>query len=235
MYSTPFLNIAKARVLWLRGGQGNYRLLSFDHTKSMMLNAQLPLVDLNFVSLLTGKDLSIGAINVPQRDVLAANASNEITLTQTPVSGTLKIYLKSNDRDYGTEQTAGTPATTENEYSIVGTTVTLNATTAPEGTEFIAMYDYSAPSTTKTITFTADKFAKYLRITGDGIVTDQVTGSEEAVKFDFKKVKPQNNFTISMASTEFTVLDISFDLFAVDQSDGSGGTEKVYLEMYEMV
>jgi hypothetical protein len=219
-----------AERLDLRGGQGNYKLLSFDHTKEQSLMLSLPLLDMEFVSFLTGKDLSVGATNVPIREVLTANASNEIELSQTPVTGTLKIYPKVNLRDVGPEQEAGTPATTENEYSIVGTTITLNATTAPQGTEFVVYYDYSAPSTTKTITFTADSFADYLRITGEGIVTDEQTGNTEVVKFDFKKCKPQNNFTVTMSSTEFTTLEITFDLFNVDVSG-----EKVYCTMHEMV
>ena len=219
-----------AERLDLRGGQGNYKLLSFDHTKENMLKINLPLFDMEFVSFLTGKDLTTGATNVPVREVLTADGSNQITLSQTPASGTLKLYLKSNLRDVGTEQTAGTPATTENEYSIATATITLNSTTAPEGTELVAYYDYSAAATTKTITFTSNLFADYLRITGDGIVTDQYTGDTEVVKFDFKKVKPQNNFTVTMSSTNFTILEITFDLFSVDV-----GSDKVYCTMHEMV
>ena len=218
----------------LTGGQGNYKLVSFDHTKNAMMKCELPLVDLEFIALLTGKPINIGAVNVPQRDVLTANGSNEITLTQTPVAGTLKVYAKSNARDNGTEQTVGTPGSNVNEYSIVGTTITLNATSGAEGTEFFCTYEYSAPSTTKTMTFTADKFAQYVRIVGEGIVTDQVTGEEFITKFDFKKGKPQGSFTLSMSSQNATVLDITFDLYSVDISDGSGGIDKVYFTMHEL-
>lgn len=212
----------------VRGGQGNYRILSFDHTKSMQLSTVLELTDLKFLSFLTGKDLSIGATNVPQREVLSST-SNVLTLTQTPVSGTLKIYAKQNLRDDGTEQTAVESSPSDNEYTISGTSVTLGGTVA-DNTEYMVYYDYSAPATTKTITFTADQFAGYLRITADGIVTDQYTGVEEIVKFDFKKVKPVGNFQVTMSSTDYTKLEITFDLFSVDV-----GSDKVYCTMHEMV
>jgi hypothetical protein len=229
-YATETSLETTAERLDLRGGQGNYKLLSFDHTKENMLKISLPLTDMEFLAFLTGKAMSTGATNVPIREVLTVDGSNEATLSQTPVSGTLKLYLKTNSRDVGTEQTAGTPATTENEYSIATATVTFNATTCPSGTEVVAYYDYSAPATTKTITFTADEFAGYLRLTGDGIVTDQYTGETEVVKFDFKKCKPQNTFTLTMSSTDFTTLEITFDLFSVDV-----GSDKVYCTMHEMV
>jgi hypothetical protein len=213
----------------------NYKLVSFDHTKSMTMKTSLPLVDLEFVALLTGKDMSTGAVNVPKREVLTVDGSNQVSLTATPVSGTLNIYLLSNDRDNGTEQTSGTPATTQNEYSISGTTVTLNATTAPEDTKVVCSYDYSAPATTRTMTFTADKFPGYFRINGSGLVTDQVTGETFYTIFDIKKAKPKNNFTITMMSTDATKLDIEFDMYAVDTTNDDGTIDKVYCLFHELV
>jgi hypothetical protein len=185
-----------AERLDLRGGQGNYKLVSFDHTKNMTMKTELPLVDLEFIALLTGKALSIGSVNVPKREILYADASNKITLSATPVSGTLKIYLLSNERDNGTEQTSGSPATV-NQYSLSGAQATLNSTTAPVSTAFVVTYSYAAPATTRTMTFTADKFARYVRIVGQGIVTDQVTGENYVTVFDILKAKPKNNFTIN--------------------------------------
>ena len=226
---------ATAERLDLRGGQGNYKLLSFDHTKDMMMRCELPLVDLEFLSYLTGKPLEIGSVAVPKREVLIVGATPELELASTPVSD-LKIYILTNDRDNGTEQIAGTPASNENEYSITGATVTLNATTAAEGTKFVVSYKYNTISTeTRTMTFTADKFPGYVTINGYGFVTDQVDGNDYAVVFECLKAKPKNNWTISLSSTEATVLNIEFDLYSVDTNDGNGGIDKVYVKMHELV
>ncbi len=205
--------ISKAQRLDIRGGQGNYKLLSFDHSKDMNFTAKIPLVDLNTLAMLTSKPLTIGATNVPIREVLVS-ATQTITLSQTPVTGTLKIYLVSG-RDVGVEQTVGDPATTVNTYSISGKTVTLNATTAPDGTTFVCTYSYSAPATTATTTFTADKFANYVRIVGQTLMTDEVTGAIIPAVFDIKKAKAKNDFTLTMSSTKATEIDLDFDMYSI--------------------
>jgi hypothetical protein len=206
----------------------NYKLVSFDHTKSTTFQFEAPLVDLSFLSKITGKDLSVGAVNVPKREVLTTvGATPTITLASTPVGTTLKVYLLTASRDHGTVQTAGTPSSTVNTYSIASGVITLNATTAPAGTQIIVYYDYAAGSTTQTVTMTADKFPPYMKIVGEGLVTDQVTGTDTVpVKFTILKAKPKNNFSLTMKSTEATTLSMEFDLFAV-----LVGTEQVYYTM----
>lgn len=218
-----------ADKLEISGGIGNFRLLSWDHSKKQTVKISLPIVDLKFLSFIAGKDLSVGATNVPKFEKLTASESNTLILSETPVTGTLKIYAKENDRDDGEEQTAGA-TTNPNEYTITGTTVSLNATSGAEGNQFMVYYDYSAAATTKTITFTADKFAGYMRLTGDGEVTDLVTGLTQYVKFDFKKCKPMGNYNITMSGTAATMLEMEFDLFYVEE-----GSDKVYCTMHEMV
>jgi hypothetical protein len=220
----------------LRGGQGNYKLGSFDHTKDCTFTLEMPLVDMSFLAMLTGKPVDIGAIDLPKRQILTASASNTVTLASTPVSGTLEVYLLDGDRDYGTEQVAGTPASVENTYSITGTVITLNATTAPSGTKIVVKYKYAAPATTRTTYFTADKFPIYVTIDGFGKATDQVTGVEEETVFVIKKGKPKPNFTITQKATEATMLTMEFDLFTVDEDvDGDGEIDKIYLSMSELV
>jgi len=219
---------SKATRLDLRGGQGNYKLLSFDHTKDMTFTTKMPLVDLNVIGMLTDKAVTIGVTDVPTRDTLTS-ATQTITLSQIPVAGTLKIYLI-NGRDVGVEQVLGLPATIPNAYSITDKIVTLNVTSAPDGTAFVATYSYSAPATTSTTTFTADKFAGYVRIVGQGLVTDQVSGETVPTVFEVKKAKAQNDFTITMNSTAATEIALVFDMYSVDVPNGSG-IDKVYVTM----
>lgn len=209
----------------LRGGKGNYVLLSFDHTKTASMSMTVPLVDLEVLASVTGKDLVTGTTQVPKREVLTVSATNTVTLSQTPVTGTLKIYLLEDSRDHGTEQTVGDPATTENTYSITNTTVTFNATTCPEGTKVVCYYDYQSTATARKIIFTADDFPGYFRITGEGLMTDEYDGYTYPVVFDFKKAKIKPNFQFTMASDAATELTLEFDLYPVD-SDG----DKIYFE-----
>lgn len=208
-------------------GQGNYKLLSFDHSKDMTFSAKMPIVDLSVLGMLSNKPVNIGAVPVFQRDVLTST-TQKITLSQTPLTGTLRIYLLNGSRDIGIEQTPGTPATAPNTYSISGSTITLNITTAPDGTLFVCTYQYSAPNTTMTTTFTADKFAGYVSVNGVGIITDEVTGALVPSRFNVLKCKAQNNWTITMEATKATELDLTFDCYSVDIINGDGSVDKVY-------
>lgn len=217
-----------AERLDVRGGQGNYKLLSFDHTKTSEIAFESAIVDSMFLSKLAGKDLSTGAVDVPTRDLLtSAGATPTITLSATPVSGTLQIWKITDDRDISTEQTAGTP-TNANQYSISGAVVTLNSTSGVAGTKFACYYDYSAPATTETITVTANAFPPYMRAVGRGIMTDLVSGASVPVVFEFMKIKAKNDFEITLKSDAVTQLNMTFDLFSIDDTNG----DKVYFKYY---
>lgn len=83
-------------------------------------------------------------LQFPQYDSLTATAPASgqptVTTSYTPLAGTIRVY----DVTTGTVQTAGTPATTANQYSISGGVVTLNA--AQAGHTIEVSYRY-APTT----------------------------------------------------------------------------------------
>jgi len=200
----------------LRGGQGNYKLYSKDHTKDATFNASFPVVDLEALGELLGKAVITGATNAPNREVLTASATNTITLAETPLTGSLRIYIKDAGRDNGIEQLIGTPATTENTYSIIDKVITLHATSGAEGTVFIAYYEYQTAITAKKISVTANDFPGFIRITGDGVVTDEVDGTKHVVKFDIKKAKVKPNFEFTMTSDGATEMLFECDLYTVE-------------------
>lgn len=217
----------EAERLDLRGGQGNYILCSFDHTKSGMMTLEMPLVDLEFLSQLTGVDLSTAAVTVPYREVLTVASSTVSLASSTPtIAG---IYIQTDGRDYGTEQTLGS-ASTENQYEIDGGTITVNSTSCPDGTKLICEYTYTAPSTTNTITFTANNFPDYMKINGIGTWLDEYGGSNKTVIFEVMKCKPRNNFTLTQKSTDATILTMEFDLYTVNDASNN----KIYLKTYQL-
>lgn len=218
----------EAERLDIRGGQGNYLLCSFDHTKKGTFKLDMPLVDLSFLSQLTGQDITTGTADVPTRQVLTV-ASGSVTLAATPVTDSLSIYVLEAGRDYGTVQTEGN-ASNLNEYSITGGVVTLNATSCPDASKVICEYKYAAPATTDTITFTANNFPDYMKINGVGVWFDENAGANKTVVFEVLKAKPKNNFTLTQKSTEATMLSMEFDLFTVEDNAGN----KVYMKTYKL-
>ncbi|MFA7204597.1 MAG: hypothetical protein WC188_12920 [Candidatus Caldatribacteriota bacterium] len=214
----------------IRGGQGNYKIMDLDHTKDCTFNSILPLVDVNALATKLGKAVATGATSATKKEILTTSATNTITLTQTPLTGTLKIYKLAYERDLGAEQTAGTPGTTENKYSIDGKVVTLNATTAPAGSQFICTYEYTSGANAKNIKITASDFPGFITITGRGLVDDDQEGKKVPVSFKVHKAKVQVGFELTMASDAATELDFTTDCYTIINSDG----EREYIDIVKL-
>lgn len=193
------------------GGQGAYKLMSFDSQKESTFQLTLPLVDIKLLAMLAGDELVEGATDVYKREELTVvdNAGSlEITLSETPLADTLIVNEIAGLRDYGAEITA----------TVAGTTATL--TGVAEGDKVVAFYQYSSPTTSKKFSIAANKFPKTVKIIGDGLWRDQETQTDKAVKMTVHSATPQGNFTITTSSADVTVLDITFDLNAVKDASG---------------
>lgn len=205
--------------LFVNGGQGNYRLMAFDHTKTSTLQLTLPLVDTALLALLTGDTISTGAQQVFHREVLEVGAAGAATLSKTPVSGTVAVFPLVGERDNGTALTSSGSAPASGQYQLSGTSLTLNATEFPSGSSVVVWYQYTTPTTAQKISMKANKFTQAVKLVGDGIWMDQVTETAVATKVTYHKAKAQPNFTVSMAADAATSLELTFDLFAVKQGD----------------
>jgi hypothetical protein len=203
----------------IRGGQGFFKLLSIDYQKDCAFNSTLPLVDVNALALKLGKDIKTGATKAPKKVILTASASNTITLPDTPLDGTLKIYKLVLERDLGAEQKVGTPATTEDTYSIAEKVVTLNSTSAPENSKFVCTYEYTSGTKAQDIKITATDFPNFITITGRGLVDDDQAGQKIPVSFKVHKAKVQPAFELTMASNAATELAFNVDCYTILNDD----------------
>lgn len=208
-----------AQRLDLRGGQGYFKLVSIDYQKDCSFTSKLPLVDITALATKLGKSITTGATTANKKVILTADGSNTITLPDTPLTGTLKIYKLLFERDLGTEQTLGTPATTVDTYSISTATVTLNATTAPQGTKFLCTYEYTSGTAAQNIRITATDFPSFITVTGRGIVNDDQEGKLIPVSFKIHKAKVKPAFDLTMSSSKATELDFSLDCYTILNSD----------------
>jgi hypothetical protein len=208
----------------ISGGQGNYRLLSFDHSKISTLKLKLPLVDTTLMAMLMGDTVATGAQNVFQREVVTVSAGTA-TLSQTPLTGTTpSVFYLNGARDNGTSLTKVASAPTAGQYSISGTTITVN--TGDNGKQLVVWYQYATPTTTTKFSMKANKFATPMKVVGDGIVRDQVTGTDKAAKITIYNAKFKPNFNWAMSSTAATSLDMELDMYAVPQ-----GSDLVYYDV----
>jgi hypothetical protein len=216
-----------AERLDIRGGQGNFKLISLDHTKDTMFNSMLPLVDVNALATKLGVSVTEGAATASITETLTADGSNQITLSHEPLANTLKIHKLAFERDLSTEQTAGTPASTPNEYSISTKTVTLNSTTAPSGTKFIVSYEYTSGTAAQNIKITASDFPNFITIRGRGLADDDQEGQKIPVSFKIHKAKVQQEFELTMEGTSATELAFNCDCYTIINSNG----DREYLDV----
>jgi hypothetical protein len=213
------INVTGER-LPIRGGQGNYKLLDLDHTKDCVFASILPLVDINALAEKLGVSVSTGTATAFKREVLTVDASNQITITATPTGDTLIIHKISDERDLGALQSEGTPADAENEYSIAGGLITLNATTAPSGSKFVCTYTYTSGSAADNIKITANDFPGFITIRGRGVVDDDQDGVKIPVSFTVNKAKVQIGVELTMVEDSTTNLDFTVDCYTTVNSDG---------------
>jgi len=136
-----------------------------------------------------------------ENDVVPSTGAATITLANTPASGTLYIYNLTN----ATVQTAGTPGSTDNTYSISGNVVTLN--TARAGNSLYIGYSYS-PTTQQVLGLqgmapAGTPIATYLGSTGvivEGVV--YTTCYDTSVNWGGNGTAPA---TINLGAGQFTV------------------------------
>jgi hypothetical protein len=203
----------------IRGGQGNYKIISIDHSKSCTFSALLPLVDIKALQVKLGKAAVTGAATAEKNEILSASAANKITLSKTPLANTLKIYKLVGTRDMGAEQVLGTPGSTENAYSISSSEVTLNATTAPVGAKFYVTYSYTTGATADKLKITANNFPTYIRITGEAWEMDDVTAKRVPCSFNILKCIPKLDFELNMTAGAASELNFECDCDAVLDAD----------------
>ena len=200
--------------LAIRGGQGNFKFLDLDHSKDCTFSATLPIIDAFALAVKLGRTVTTGASAATRRDILRASSST-ITLTETPIAGTLRIYRLLSERDLGVEQTVGTPATTPNTYSIAAKVITLNATTATAGTPFIVFYEYNSGVLAQNLKITASDFPAFITVVGRGIVDDDQDGRKVPISFKIHKAKVQVGFELTMSSSTATELDFTTDCYTI--------------------
>ena len=220
-YALTSTNEHSAETVYATGGKGNPRRLAFDGNRQSTLTISTQVIDFRLISLLAGAEAEKGVTNVFKREVLTAVDdidSVKITLSETPVNGTVTVFPLSSDAVAGEGE----------EITVIDNDITITNGTA--GTQYVAYYQFESDSNAEKISFKAKNFPKYCRIVGDTLIKNEATGVNEPFQMVAHKAKPQANFTLTMASEgDPTTLELTFDLFA----DASADDEFISYVKYE--
>ena len=189
------------------------RAIRWDHAKESTLVMDMEVFELKWLAVVAGKDWVTGATDIFKNEVLYASETNTITIAETPTTGSLSVFkLESDLVTHGEEQVAGAPVTETNEYSIDAKVITLNETTAPEGTAFVVYYAYESGAGAQQLTFTANDFPEAFEVIADTYIRPKGGGVDEFVQIHYLNARPMPNFTLTMDASNAANLSITFDL-----------------------
>ena len=99
-YAMTSSNEHTAESVYAVGGKGAPRRLKFDGNRQSTLTISTQIIDFRIIALLAGADVETGATNIFKREVLTAvddEGDVKITLSETPVTGTVTVFPLSSD------------------------------------------------------------------------------------------------------------------------------------------
>ena len=189
-------------VVYAYGGQGHPKRVAFNGEKGGTFTFETQIQSFALYSIMSGADIATTA-NVVKREVITAAAAGSITLSDTPIAGTVNVFAAADD--CGTE--------------IVGTVSekVFTATTAGDiasGTDYVAYYQTAVSEGVKALQIKSTVFPKAIRVVAD---TYEKTEADEILPYQMivYKAQPQTNITLSNSNTGDPVtLTVTCDLMA---------------------
>lgn len=207
-----FVNYAKTTSLEFTSDQvfamnKNVKAVRFDSNREGTFTTTMEVFPMDIIPMLFGTKFDNKTVPWAKREVLKVT-SGSATLTGTPKVGTLQVFKVMDDDKltHVAEQKVGTPATTENTYSISGSTLSFNTSTFAED-GYVACY-YFVDTPVKTFTVDNVSFPGGYVIYGDTALkgTDQ---ADNFVQFKLHNVKPQSSASLTMDVDNICTLEIN--------------------------
>ena len=185
----------------------NVKAVRFDSNREGTFTTTMEVLPMDIIPLLFGTKFNNETVPWAKREVLKVT-SGSATLTGTPKVGTLQVFKVMDDDKltHVAEQKVGTPTTTENTYSISGSTLSFNTTTFAED-GYVACY-YFVDQAVKSFVVDNVSFPGGYVIYGETTMrgTDQ---NDDFVQFKLHNVKPQSNATLTMDVDNICTLEIN--------------------------
>jgi len=208
----PYLNLDFANVtttgltatrVFATGGQGAPDRVGFDGQRKGTIKIETQITPMKLYAMLAGVDITTTAKYIAREELVSATKA--LTLTETPVAGSVFVYAVGDD--CGT----AVPVTVVDKVATMTGTVT-------DGT-FIVYYLIAKTTGAQTVKFNSKTFPKAFVIYGD---TPFKTEDDEIVdmKLTYYKAQPQSTLDLAFQNTgEPTKVTITCDLLADSNDD----------------
>lgn len=203
----------EAETSFATGGKGGAKILAWDFNKTAKFNMQNALLDPKAFALQAGlADVTTGVTQVYKREKVTATGTTA-TLSGTPKTGTqITVYGTTDGVTNGTEFNKVASAPTAGQYSITGSTITLNI--ADQNSTLIVFYIVDTTASATSINLTASKFPGFYMVVGDTIVRNEITGVDEPFQIIIPKAKLLPGFSLQLQpSGDPTVFDFNMEVY----------------------
>ena len=191
----PFLNLDFANVttteltgesVFAYGGKGHPKRVQFAGERGGTITIETQIQTVKLWQLITGGEVTKSAKFVTRVETTVGTGGTAITLTDTPVVGSVVVYKA--DDDCGTELAC----------SAVGTAVTLTSALT-EGDKVIVYYMKEVTDKVQRINIKSTSFPKNFIVYGDTIMK---TEDDEVLPYKLTayKVAPQSNMSLSFSN-----------------------------------
>lgn len=201
------------------------KAIRWDKQREGTFKTEMEVFETKWLSLLFGTSMSSSTKSIAKREVLDVQSGGlGASLAVAPKPGSLVIFILNADSvSHGIEQTAGTPATAPDTYSVSTLALTFNATTFASAGKIVAYYLIDSAVSG----FTVDNisFPSGYKIYADSAIrgTDQV---DKFVQYQLLNVKPKSNVSLTMDDNNVAKLSIEWDILS-----DSAGNMMHYIEV----
>lgn len=205
------------------GGVGNPYLSSFSHSKRVTGTASVATYQEEILELVTGTDVSTGAVTIPLPFEDVEINSDAAATTYTAIgdvgSEILKIEIMGAGGVTAVLSQAVAASATEFTYTVGTKALAFNADDYDDGTIARVYYDITTGSDAITVSNKSNEFSKIVRLEMKSLVQD-CEGNEYPAVLIIYKVKMTGNYSLDTAADgDPAVLDISFEAMKKNCSD----------------
>jgi hypothetical protein len=187
----------------VRGGRGNDLLYTFYHDRLVEINIEEAIFNKNTLAMNVGATVANGAVNVLKTDCLVTSSSGSATLSETPVSTTVAVFLSD-----GTIQ----------DVTPTGTTITVSGANSAR---VDAIYTYSETVDQITIDGSTPPDTVELNLLAD--VYNAAGTNTYQLQIYVPKFQISGNYTMNFAANGVATSTLQGNALLSEATDCSGG------------